>query len=172
MFGEARLLHLGPVASRLRGTFNPESKAFKEGEVELGVNWPLPGSFIRNVNLSTRYRYLRRLPAFFETVRGDTSESRAGDSELNQIDFNSKLELSARIRLSYRAVYSLVGLTGFIRNRGMVEYVSKCRCWGVGVGLYQERRIGFGGGFMIRFLGLGDDDTDLFDGGFGSGLNF
>ena len=95
-----------------------------------------------------------------------------GDTELNQIDLTSQIELSARIRLSYRAVYSLVGLTGFIRNRGMIEYVSKCRCWGVGVSLYQERRIGFGGGFMIRFLGLGDDETELYDGGFGTGLSF
>ena len=54
----------------------------------------------------------------------------------------------------------------------VIEYVSKCRCWGVGVSLYQERRIGFGGGFMIRFLGLGDDETELYDGGFGTGLSF
>lgn len=172
LYAEGRLLRLGPLGSRLRGVFNPESVAFKEAEAEMNLGWPLPDFFIRNVNIAARYRYLRRLPDFFETVRGDTSSQRVGDTELNQIDLDSKIELSARIRLSYRAVYSLVGLTGFIRNQGMVEYVSKCRCWGVGVSIYQERRTGFGGGFMIRFLGLGDDETELYEGGFGTGLNF
>ncbi len=172
LFAEGRLLKLGPLGSRLRGVFNPASRAFKEAEAEFNLGWPIPDGFIRNVVIAARYRYLRRLPEFFETVRGDTSSERVGDTELNQIDLTSQIELSARIRLSYRAVYSLVGLTGFIRNRGMIEYVSKCRCWGVGVSLYQERRIGFGGGFMIRFLGLGDDETELYDGGFGTGLSF
>jgi len=172
LFTEARLLRVGPVGSRIRAAFNPETHAFKEGEAELNLGLPFENAFVRNVQLVTRYRYLRRLPEFFETVRGDTSSERVGDTELNQIDLMSRLELTARIRLTYRAVYSVVGLTGFIRNRGMIEYVSKCRCWGVGVQVYQERRIGFGGGFMIRFLGLGDDDTDLFSGGLGTGLNF
>lgn len=171
LFVDARLLRLGPFSSRVRGAFNPESKAVKEGEAEIGLNVPFDDAFLRNLVLSARYRYLRRLPDFFETVRGITSTSQQGDSALNQIDLDSKIELTARIRFTYRAVYSLVD-DGFIRNRGMIEYVSKCRCWGVGVGLYQERRVGFGGGLMIRFLGLGDDDTELFDGGFGSGLNF
>lgn len=173
LLGDARLLHLGPVASRLRATFNPESKAVKEGEAEVGIGWPFAHGFVRRVSLGTRYRYLRRLPAFFETVRGDVTAQRQGDTVLNQLDLTSQIELSARIRLSYRSVYSLSeAKAGFLRNRGMIEYVSKCRCWGVGVALYQERRVGLGGGFMIRFLGLGDDDTDLFEGGFGTGLNF
>lgn len=171
LYADGRLLRLGPFSSRARGAFNPESKALKEGEAEFGVVVPFEDAFLRNLNLSARYRYIRRLPDFFETVRGITSTSQKGDSALNQIDLSSKVELTARIRFTYRAVYSLVD-DGFIRNRGMIEYVSKCRCWGVGVGLYQERRVGFGGGLMIRFLGLGDDDTELFDGGFGSGLNF
>lgn len=171
LYADARLLRLGPFNSRIRGAFNPESVAVKEGEAEIGMDIPFADAFLRNLNLSARYRYIRRLPDFSETVRGITATSQKGDSVLNQIDLSSKIELTARIRFTYRAVYSLVD-DGFIRNRGMVEYVSKCRCWGVGVGLYQERRVGFGGGLMIRFLGLGDDDTELFDGGFGSGLNF
>lgn len=170
---DARLLHLGPVASRLKATFNPESKALKEGEAELGIGWRFDAGFVRRVSLGTRYRYLRRLPAFFETVRGDVSAQRQGDTVLNQLDIRSQIELSARARLSYQSVYSLAeAKAGFLRNRGMIEYVSKCRCWGAGVALYQERRVGLGGGFMIRFLGLGDDESDLFEGGFGTGLNF
>ena len=146
----------------------------KEGEVELNLILPVENSWIRRVDLATRYRYLRRLPEFFETVRGDTSATRAvGDTVLNQIDFSARIELTARIRVSYRTIYSLADRKeGPIRNRGMLEYVSKCRCWGVAAEVYQERRADFGGGFQIRFLGLGDEESNLFDGGFGAGLNF
>ncbi len=173
LFVEGRWYSIGPVGSRIRGTFNPESRAVKEGEAELSLGLPIEESWVRRVDLSTRYRYLRRLPEFFETVRGDTSSQRAGDTVLNQLDLNARLELTARIRLSYRTIYSLADKKqGFLRNRGMVEYVSKCRCWGVAAEIFQERRADFGGGFQIRFLGLGDEESNLFDGGIGAGLNF
>ncbi len=173
LFVEGRWYPIGPLGSRIRGTFNPESKAVKEGEAELALGLPIEESWVRRVDLSTRYRYLRRLPEFFETVRGDTSSQRAGDTVLNQLDLNARLELTARIRLSYRTIYSLADKKqGFLRNRGMVEYVSKCRCWGVAAEVFQERRADFGGGFQIRFLGLGDEESNLFDGGIGAGLNF
>lgn len=173
LFLEGRWYSVGPVGARVRGTFNPESKAVKEGEAELALGLPIEESWVRRVDFSTRYRYLRRLPEFFETVRGDTSSQRAGDTVLNQLDLNARLELTARVRLSYRTIYSLPDRKqGFLRNRGMIEYVSKCRCWGVAAEVFQERRADFGGGFQIRFLGLGDEESNLFDGGIGAGLNF
>ncbi len=173
LFAEGRWYPIGPLGARVRGTFNPESQAVKEGEAELGVGVPLDNSWVRRVNLSTRYRYLRRLPAFFETVRGDTSSERAGDTVLNQLDLNARLELTARIRLSYRTIYSLADKKqGFLRNRAMVEYVSKCRCWGFAAEVFQERRADVGAGFQIRFLGLGDKESNLFDSGIGAGMNF
>jgi hypothetical protein len=90
---------------------------------------------------------------------------------VNQIDWTLQIELTARVRLSYSSVLSLISGEGFIRNRGLLEYVSKCRCWGVGVIVSHESQDGIRGGFEIRFLGLGDETSSLFDTGFGAGLN-
>ena len=123
-----------------------------------------------NANLGGRYRYLRRLPLFLETVRGDLSTQRIGNTELNQLDLSGRIEFTARVRLTYRSVYSFVD-NEFIRNQGILEYVSKCKCWGIGASVNHERRQGFSGGFEIRFLGLGEEKSNLFEGGFGAGIN-
>ncbi|MFK7897460.1 MAG: LPS-assembly protein LptD [Myxococcota bacterium] len=167
---EGRLFGLGPVSGRLRGAFNPETVAVKEGEAEFNVQLPVPRWLANNARVGARYRYLRRLPLFFEIVRGDLSTQKVGNSELNQLDLSGRIELSSRIRVTYRSVYSLID-NEFIRQRGLVEYVSKCKCWGIGASVNLERRQGFGGGFEIRFLGLGEEKSNLFDGGFGAGLN-
>jgi len=173
LVAEGRWFPVGPLGSRVRGAFNPETRAVKEGEAEFNLKLPVENAWIRRMDVSTRYRYLRRLPEFFETVRGDTSSQRVGDTVLNQIDLDARLELSARIRISFRTIYSLADKKeGFLRNRGMLEYVSKCRCWGVAAEVFQERRADVGAGFQIRFLGLGDDESNLFDRGIGAGLNF
>ncbi len=169
---EGRWFNIGGIGSRVRGAFNPETQAVKEGEAELNMVLPVQNEWVRRIDLATRYRYLRRLPEFFETVRGDTSSQSSGDTVLNQIDLNARLELTARIRLSYRTIYSLAEKEGFLRNRGMIEYVSKCRCWGFAAEVFQERRADLGVGFQIRFIGLGDDESNLFDRGIGAGMNF
>lgn len=169
---EGRWFSIGRIGSRLRGAYNPESNVLREGEAEVSVGLPLEDSWVRRLDLSTRYRYLARLPEFFESVRGDPFSQRSGDTALNQFDMNARLELTARVRLSYRAVYSLAEKEGFLRNRAMFEYVSKCRCWGFATEVFQERRADFGFGFQIRFLGLGDEEGNLFDGGIGAGMNF
>ena len=172
LYVEGRVLPIGPVSARVRGAFNPETARLREGEVGLTLRLPEAIGFIRGASLTTNYRYRGSLPRFFESFRGESSSGGNGDSELNQLDWSARVELTSRIRLSYRAVYSLAEDGGFVRNRGLVEYVSKCRCWGVGAVVTQERHQGFGGGFQIRFLGLGDERSNLFDGGFGAGLNF
>ncbi len=172
LYLEGRLFPVGPASARVRGAFNPETARLREGEVGLTLRLPTPVRFIRGASFTTNYRYRGSLPRFFESFRGESSSGGNGNSELNQLDWNARIELTARIRVSYRGVYSFAEAGGFIRNRGLVEYVSKCRCWGVGAMVVQERRQGFGGGFQIRFLGLGDERSNLFDGGFGAGLNF
>lgn len=168
---EARLFPRHGVGGRVRGAFNPEDAAFKEGEVGLDLGLPISGRVFRAINLGSSYRYRSELPNFTESVSGNLSDQGAGDSKLNQIDWQASLELTARIRLSYQGVYSFVDGTGFLQNRGLVEYVSKCRCWGVGVSVQHERDQGFGGGLEIRFLGLGDDASNLFEGGLGTGFH-
>jgi hypothetical protein len=167
---DARLFPQSLFGARLRGSFNPESVAVREGSAELNVRVPISNEVVNRVDLIGRYRYLRRLPEFEESQRGSPSNRRAGDTELNQIDLTTRIELFTRVRLSYTALYSLSVDSGFIRNKGLLEYVSKCRCWGVGVSVQEERRQGWSGGFSIRFLGLGDEQDNLFGAGFGAGL--
>ena len=173
LIAEGRVFPIGPVAGRVRAAFDPEAVAFEEGGVELAVAFAGENSFIRRASLTGGYRYLRRPPRFFETDTGNTSAFRAsGDSELNQLDLSAQIELSWRWRLTYSAVYGLTeNTTGFILNRGMLEYVSRCRCWGIGLRVDHDQLNGFQYGVMIRFLGLGDKRSNLFDGGLGAGVN-
>ena len=171
---EGRVFPIGPVWGRVRAAFDPEAAAFEEGGAQLTLFRNRPDSFLRRASITGGYRYVRRPPRFFETDLGNASSfSGGGESEINQVDFQVQFELAWRVRFTYSAIYGLVQESrGFIRNRGVVEYVSKCECWGVGVSIDHENRDGFQGGFMLRFLGLGDGKGNLFDSGLGTGLNF
>jgi lipopolysaccharide assembly outer membrane protein LptD (OstA) len=155
----------------VRGVFNPDSRAIKEGGVEFDLNLPFDSDFVRSTRLGVGYRYLRRLPLFAESEIGNANNRGIGDGSLSQIDLTARIELTARIRLTYSTIYSFTNDQP-LRNQGLVEYVSKCQCWGFGARIDYERNQGFGGGFEIRFLGLGGEQRDLFSGGLGSGLNF
>jgi lipopolysaccharide export system protein LptA len=170
---EGRMFPIGPLAGRVRAAFDPEAVAFEEGGVEFALTTQNETSFFRRTSFLGGYRYLRRPPRFFETDIGDSSAfDRQGDSQVNQVDFRFRVELAWRIRLTYSAIYGLTQeAQGFIRNRGMIEYVSKCRCWGIGLQLDHEKRDGIQAGLMIRFLGLGDERSNLFDSGLGTGMS-
>lgn len=171
-YAEGRLFPIGPLSARVRGAINPKSGSIHEGEVGFTLRLPVPGILLRAVSIAPDYRYRRRVPLFAESYRGESGSQEAGDDKLNQLSWTSRVELTERVRLSYRGVYTFVQDGGFLQNRGTVEYVSKCRCWGVGVSLYHEKEQGFAGGLQIRFLGLGDrSGGSLFDGGLGAGMN-
>ena len=171
LYVEGRLFPVGPFSSHVRGAFDPEKPAFEEAEIGLNFHLLVPGRIARRATLGMTYRYLGNPPLFEETTRGAGTTREDGATEVSQLDWTARIELTSRIRLSYSAVFSLVSGEGFIRNRGLLEYVSKCRCWGIGVSVSEERRQGISGGFEIRFLGLGDEKSNLFDGGIGAGLN-
>ena len=168
---EGRLFPVGRISSHVRGTFNPESALFEEGEVGMNVSTLIPGPYVRAARLSTTYRYVANPPLFAEYVRGTESIQESGATQVSQVYWNAQVELTGRVRLSYSAVLSLVSGEGFIGQHGLVEYVSKCRCWGLGVSLDHERRQGFSGGFEIRFMGLGDERSNLFDSGLRAGVS-
>lgn len=170
---EGRMFPIGPFSGRVRAAFDPEAVAFEEGGASLAITTTSATSFLRRSSFAGGYRYLRRPPVFFETDVSDASSFRgSGESELNQVDFTFQVELAWRIRLTYSAIYGLTeAARGFIRNSGTIEYVSKCRCWGIGVQLDQENRDGIQAGFMIRFLGLGDERSNLFDSGLATGVS-
>lgn len=173
LYVEGRLFPVGPFSSHVLGTFNPERAVFEEAEIGIKMSLLVPGRIARAAMLSATYRYVGDPPLFEESVRGTGNTTELGGTELSQVNWTAQLELHARVRLSYSAVLSLVDGEGFIRNHGLLEYVSKCRCWGIGVSLKQERRQGYSGGFQIRFLGLGDNSSSdsLFDSGLAAGLD-
>jgi lipopolysaccharide assembly outer membrane protein LptD (OstA) len=167
---EGRIFRLGPFAAKLRGAFDPEAAALDEGFFELNFGRRLSNPWVRMLRLRGDYRYRRRVPAFYESSRGSAEIGKVGS--VNQISFAAGIELTARFRLRYSTVIKLAGKNEFIRNEGTVEYASKCRCWGIGASVFDESRDGIGGGFTIRFLGLGNEQSDLFGGGFGTGARF
>jgi hypothetical protein len=67
------------------------------------------------------------------------------------------------------ATYSFVDDGRFIRSQGMLDYVSKCQCWGIGLSAFQESDQNYGGGFEMRILGVGRQGGSLFGGGLGVG---
>ena len=169
---EARLFSFGPFGARLRGVFDPEAAAVSEGEAELNVSQGFENPVVRQITLGTNYRYLRRVPEFFENNRGQARLVDGGE-QVNQLNLFARLELTARIRLGYSTIYSLASGSqqGAIRNQGSIEYASRCRCWGVGLTAAKDRRDPIRVGISFRFLGLGDGKGSLFDGGFGAGIN-
>ncbi len=172
VFAEARLFSIGPFNARLRGAFDPEAVAVDEGQVEFNTSYRFENPIVRAIRINTGYRYLRRIPDFLETNRG-FSQARRSDTQINQLRFNGRVEITDHFRFGYSTIYSLAGGKdgGTIKNEGSIEYASRCRCWGVGLTIFEERRAGIGGGIQIRFLGLGDGEGSLFDGGFGTRIN-
>jgi lipopolysaccharide assembly outer membrane protein LptD (OstA) len=170
---EGHVFPVGPMAGSFRAAWDPEALAFEEGGAQVTLSFADDNPFVQRLTFFGGYSYLRRPPRFFESDASDSSAfESSGDSELNQLDFAVQIEVIRRWRLTYGAIYELAkDARGFIRNRGMVEYVSKCKCWGAGVRLDYENRDGFQGGFMIRFIGLGDERGSIFDGGLGTGVN-
>lgn len=167
---DGRLMRLGPFALRGVAAFDPEAVAFDEGGLDIQFSRRLDLPLLRTVALSTGYRYRRRIPPLLETDRGIVRIGQLGS--VNQIHLNSTLELTTRIRLRYSTVYKLAERREFIRNQGTVEYVSRCRCWSVGATVSVDRRDDVSGGLMFRFIGLGETGNNLFDSGFGTGINF
>ncbi len=172
LFLEGRLFPGSRLSMRARSAFDPEKGKVEEGEI--GFDWQIPGveRFVRRAHVGANYRYRSDLPRFAENVRGSPSTTGTGDTVLNQLVANATVELTERIRLRYQLTYSFVDDNGLILGRGILDYVSKCRCWGVGLSIFQEREQGVGGGIEIRFLGLGDGKRSLFDSGIGFGQNF
>jgi lipopolysaccharide assembly outer membrane protein LptD (OstA) len=105
------------------------------------------------------YRYLRDAPALFEAF---PTQNRRFDpfegafDKINQIDGGVRIELTRSWAVGYRFAYS-IERTVLVANRGYVEYVSRCDCWGLALELGASR--GHGVSFNVRYylLGLGDD---------------
>jgi len=170
VFLDGRMMPIGPFSARGVMAFDPEALALDEGGIDLVFRQKIGLSLLERVTLVAGHRYRRRIPPLLESDRGVV---RIGEIDaINQIQGRAVLQLTSRVRLRYSTVYKLAERDEFIRNEGTVEYVSKCRCWSVGGTVSVDRRDNLRGGILFRFIGLGEGRENLFDSGFGTGLNF
>jgi hypothetical protein len=130
--------------------FDPRSAAISEGLAEL--SW----SSRRGDTLSLGYRYLRKVPAFFEDF--DPASDRFDDftrlRRVSQVDAHTRIVFTERWSATYAVGYSFED-SFLIRNRGSVEYFSRCGCWAAGIAASDDRSRGFVIGPLISIVGLG-----------------
>jgi lipopolysaccharide assembly outer membrane protein LptD (OstA) len=173
--GEATRLLLDGRSSQLFGTnarfhlsWNPATERIEEGLVDLG--WRLPALGFLSGSLGGRYRFLHRIPAFFEDYQRDDpsrfDQFDASFDRVNQVQPRVRIELGRQWAVGYVSDFDIDGKE-LLTNRGYVEYTSRCRCWAVQVQADDDRRQGLQ--FTVRFalIGLGDDSRRAFDQGLG-----
>ena len=72
-------------------------------------------------------------------------------------------------------MYSLEELksssSGRIGNRGLLQFVSGCKCWAIQAEVAEDRRRGVRFGLRYTLLGLGDDSANPFSSSGGIGTS-
>ncbi len=118
--------------------------------------------------LSLDYRYLRRIPLFFEDFQngGDRFDNVREFDEISQLSGNVQIAITPQWRIGYRGAYSFEQSL-MLANRGFFEYTSSCRCWAAGLEFIEDRTQGLQVRLMYRLVGLG---TDVQFGGAESGF--
>jgi len=58
--------------------------------------------------------------------------------------------------VSYGAAYSIEG-NRLLANQGLVEYLSRCGCWALGVEIKEDRKRGVDAKVVYRLVGLGGE---------------
>jgi hypothetical protein len=167
---DARLLNIGPFRARVVAAFDPGAPALDEGGWDLDFVKRLNNPWVRRLRLGLGYRYRRPIPIFLQSNRG--VGALPDSDKVSQINWSSQIQITSRVQLRTSTVFKIAAENEFIRNFGMIEYVSKCRCWAVGATVSVDRVDDVSGGLSIRFMGLGDGVNSLLDGGLGFGLNF
>jgi lipopolysaccharide assembly outer membrane protein LptD (OstA) len=154
--------------------YDVENGRIDEAMIDMSTALPYRAS------ASVRYRYLRRIPRFFEAFRSeeDFEKFERGFMRVNQFDFSVRLPLAevaasipliSRFTLIYALSYSFEEKLR-LGNRGGIEYVSKCKCWAAGLDIREDRVRGVEIGFRYTLLGLGDDQLggSILDEGIGN----
>jgi lipopolysaccharide assembly outer membrane protein LptD (OstA) len=151
------------TTARFNVGFDPEDVELDE--LLLDVGW----SDQEAISVHGTYRYLQRIPRFFEDFR--FSEDRFDDfknnfNRVNQAGLSLRYQFtpywSARYQIAYAFERSIL-----LSNRASIEYLSKCNCWAVGVEARQNRQLGFEFNIVYRIVGLGDDTSGFSKGGLG-----
>jgi len=137
---------------RLHVDLDPDRGRIDEGLAELRWNHPV------GVGLDAGYRYARRVPLFFEDFAfGDRFDE--DDTEVDHIDQVRgavSVPLTARWTVRYGLAWSIEG-NQILANRGVIEYLSRCECWGAAVELQADRTRGVDAKLVVRLVGLGGE---------------
>jgi len=115
-------------------------------------------------NLSLSYRFVDRIPRFFEQFQTDLDrldDFKKGFKQVNQVELNGRWAVTPQWALTYSLGYAFESAI-FLRQRGGVEYTSRCKCWALRVTGDIRRQSGFDLGVSYTLLGLGDDPVRPF----------
>ncbi len=147
---DGRAFPLDQLDLGFHADFDPHALHFDEGFAE--ARWNHPG-----VAFNVGYRWARRIPVVFEDFRaGDRFGESTEVNHINQVRGGVSLDLTARWSASYGAAYSIEGNRA-LANQGLIEYLSRCGCWALGVELRQDRKRGVDAKLVYRLVGLGGE---------------
>ena len=139
------------VDLRFHADLDPDELRFDEGLAQ-GV-WSHP----IGVRLDAGYRWAREIPLFFEDFAiGERFEAGRDVDHIHQIQGGTKLDLTEQWSVGYRFAYSIEGNL-LLANQGIVEYLSRCKCWALGLRLSQDRSRGIDVSLEYRLVGFGGE---------------
>jgi lipopolysaccharide assembly outer membrane protein LptD (OstA) len=156
---DGRVYPFERTTGRVSLGFDPEDVELDEALVEVAQ------AFDAGHRVGIRYRYLEDVPRFFEDfpyVRERFRHVREEFDHVNQIDLYLRLSITETWAASYVGSYSFERSL-VLRNRGGVEYFSRCRCWAVRVEVEQDRERGVQFNLLYTLAGLGDDRRSPFE---------
>ena len=140
------------IRSRFNVDFDTDSGRLREAL--LGLGWRHP----KGHGLSAGYRYVRDIPDTFEDYpASDRFEDFRPLERVDQLNAALRFAVTAQWSLAYRFAYSAESGT-ILANEGIIEYVSRCRCWAAGLELSADRARGVEVKVLYRIVGLGRDD--------------
>jgi lipopolysaccharide assembly outer membrane protein LptD (OstA) len=135
--------------ARFNLSFDPNRARADEALAEL--TWRHPSGN----GLSLSYRFLRDTPQVFENFgSGSRWKSFHDLGRVNQVDGSLRFAILKQWTLGYRIAYSF-DQDLMIANRGSIEYMSRCKCWALGVELSEDRARGVEVKVLYRLVGLG-----------------
>ncbi|MGH0029679.1 MAG: LPS-assembly protein LptD [Myxococcota bacterium] len=107
--------------------------------------------------INTTYRYIRDIPDVFEDFgTGDRFDDVRDERRVDELSTNLRLALTPFWTASYRMAYSFE-TSRLIANKGIIEYLSKCGCWALGLEFSEDRARGVEVKALYRIVGLGKD---------------
>ncbi len=142
------------VDLRFHADFDPYETRFDEGLAQ--GRWAHPVG----VQVEAGYRWAREIPLFFEDfANGDRFDSVRDADHIHQLRAGTVLDLTARWSVRYQIAYSIEG-DHVLANQGLVEYLSRCKCWALGLSLSQDRTRGVEVSLEYRLLGFGGEPVE------------